>query len=307
MMTLDQVRAFVAVAEELHFGRAAERLTMTQPPLSRQIQKLERTVGVTLLARDNRKVELTEAGRAFLDESYRLLALVESAGDVARRIDGGAAGTLRLGFTAVSAIGMLGPLLKELERSLPGVDVILHERVTAAQADGIRRGELDLGLARPPFDTSEFESRVVFREPLCAAVPADHPLARVTRPLTAGDFDGVPVISYNPVQSRYFHELTVRFLTNAHPRVEQQVHQILTAVLLVAAGRGCALVPTSARSLGVQGVAYKDLVEGGGDPDGSEVPGRPVELHAIWARGRRSPMLRRVLAQLGRMQLDADG
>ncbi len=303
MMTLDQVRAFVAVAEELHFGRAAERLTMTQPPLSRQIQKLERTVGVTLLERDNRKVELTEAGRAFLDESYRLLALVESAGDLARRIDGGATGTLRLGFTAVSAIGMLGPLLKDLDRSLPGIEVILHERVTAAQADGIRRGELDLGLARPPFDTSEFESRVVFREALCAAVPTHHALAEVDRPLTAGDFDGVPVISYNPVQSRYFHELTVRFLTNAHPRVEQQVHQILTAVLLVAAGRGCALVPASARSLGVQGVVYKDLVDGGGDPDGSEVPGRPVELHAIWARGRRSPMLRRVLAQIGRMRL----
>jgi len=303
MMTLDQVRAFVAVAEELHFGRAAERLRMTQPPLSRQIQKLERTVGVTLLERDNRKVELTEAGRAFLDESYRLLALVESAGDVARRIDGGATGTLRLGFTAVSAIGVLGPLLKELERSLPGIEVILHERVTAAQADGIRRGELDLGLARPPFDTSEFESRVIFREPLCAAVPSEHPLADVAHPLTAGDFDGEPVISYNPVQSRYFHELTVRFLTNAHPRVEQQVHQILTAVLLVAAGRGCALVPASARSLGVQGVVYKDLVDGGGDPDGSEVPGQPVELHAIWARGRRSPMLRRVLAQIGRMQL----
>ena len=306
MMTLDQVRAFVAVAEELHFGRAAERLTMTQPPLSRQIQKLERAVGVTLLDRDNRKVALTEAGRAFLDESYRLLALVDSAGDVARRIDGGAAGTLRLGFTAVSAIGMLGPLLQELDRSLPGVEVILHERVTAAQTDGIRRGELDLGLARPPFDTTEFESRVVFREALCAAVPTGHPLAEVTRPLTAGDFDRVPVISYNPVQSRYFHELTVRFLTNAHPRVEQQVHQILTAVLLVAAGRGCALVPASARSLGVQGVVYKDLVDGGGDPDGSETPGRPVELHAIWARGRRSPLLRRVLAQIGRMQLDVD-
>ena len=306
MMTLDQVRAFVAVAEELHYGRAAERLQMTQPPLSRQIQKLERTVGVMLLDRDNRRVALTEAGGAFLDEAYRLLALVESAGDVARRIDGGAAGTLRLGFTAVSAIGVLGPLLRELDGSLPGVDVILHERVTAAQADGIRRGELDLGLARPPFDTEELESRIVFREALCAAVPAGHRLAGFDRPLTPSDFDGVPVVSYNPVQSRYFHELTVRFLTNAHPRVEQQVHQILTAVLLVAAGRGCALVPASARSLGVEGVAYADLVDGGGDPDGNEEPGKPVELHAIWARGRRSPMLRRVLAQIGRMRLDGE-
>lgn len=307
MMTLDQVRAFVTVAEELHFGRAAQRLNMTQPPLSRQIQKLERSVGVTLLERDNRRVALTEAGAAFLDEAYRLLALVDSAGDVARRIEGGSAGTLRLGFTAVSAIGVLGPLLRELDKGLPGVDVILHEGVTAAQADGIHRGELDLGLARPPFDTQELDSRLIFCEPLCAAVPATHRLAGVRRPLTPSDFDSVPVISYDPVRSRYFHELTVRFLTNAHPRVEQQVHQILTAVLLVAAGRGCALVPASARSLGIEGVVYQDLVEGGGDPQGSETPGKPVELYAIWARGRRSPLLRRVLTQLRRLPLESKG
>src|SRR3954462_9805977 len=105
MFSLDQLSAFVAVAEELHFGRAAERLNMTQPPLSRQIQKLERTVGVTLRERDTRRVALPEAGRAFLDECYRLLALVDSAGDVARRIQGGSAGTLRLRLPAGWGIG----------------------------------------------------------------------------------------------------------------------------------------------------------------------------------------------------------
>jgi DNA-binding transcriptional LysR family regulator len=304
MMTLDQVRAFVAVAEELHFGRAAERLNMTQPPLSRQIQKLERAVGVMLLERDNRRVSLTEAGGAFLGEAYRLLAVVDGAGDIARRIDSGATGTLRLGFTAASAIGVLGSLLQLFDEHLPGVDVILHERVTAAQADGIRRGELDLGLARPPFDTDAFESRLIACEPLVAAVPASHGLAQGSRPLTPDDFDGVPVIGFNPVQSRYFHELTVRFLTNAHPRVEQEVHQILTAVLLVAAGRGCAFVPASARSLGIEGVAYRELVDGGGDPDGSEITGKPVELHAIWARGRRKAVLRRALTVLGGLRLE---
>src|SRR6478736_626808 len=95
MITLDQVRSFVAVAEELHFGRAAERLRMTQPPLSRQIQKLEKSIGAQLLERDNRRVELTGAGAAFLDEAYRLLNLVDSAGDLARRVDAGAAGVVR--------------------------------------------------------------------------------------------------------------------------------------------------------------------------------------------------------------------
>src|SRR5688500_4182539 len=182
-LTLDQVRCFVAVAEELHFGRAAERLSMTQPPLSRQIQKLERAVGATLLERDNRRVELTGAGAAFLDEAYRMLNLVDSAGDLARRVDAGTAGVVRLGFTAVSAISVLGPLLRRLNTELPDVEVLLSERVTGAQVEGIRHGELDIGMARPPFDTALLDSHVVLREPLMAVVPADHALASADRPL----------------------------------------------------------------------------------------------------------------------------
>ena len=294
-LTLDQVRCFVAVAEELHFGRAAERLSMTQPPLSRQIQKLERAVGATLLERDNRRVELTGAGAAFLDEAYRMLNLVDSAGDLARRVDAGTAGVVRLGFTAVSAISVLGPLLRRLTAALPDVEVQLSERVTNAQVDGIRRGELDIGLARPPFDTSFLDSRVVLREPLIAVVPVDHPLASVDRPLRPSDFEGQPVIGYHPQQSRYFHELTVRFLANAHPRVEQRVHQVLTAMLLVAAGRGLAIAPASATSLHVEGVVLKDLVHGGGDTQLDADPERPVELHAIWPRAAVTPVVRRVL------------
>lgn len=295
MITLDQVRAFVAVAEELHFGRAAERLQMTQPPLSRQIQKLEKAVGAQLLERDNRKVELTGAGAAFLDEAYRLLNLVDSAGDLARRVDAGAAGVVRLGFTAVSAISILGPLLRRLTAALPDVEVLLSERVTIAQVDGIRRGELDIGLARPPFDTALLSSRVVLREPLMAVVSEAHPLSVLDRPLTPQDFEGEAVIGYHPQQSRYFHELTVRFLANAHPRVEQRVHQVLTAMLLVAAERGVALVPATAGSLHVERVVFKQLAHGGGDAILDTDPERPVELHAIWARDAVAPVVRRVL------------
>jgi DNA-binding transcriptional LysR family regulator len=293
-VTLDQVQCFIAVAEELHFGRAAERLAMTQPPLSRQIQKLERTVGAQLLDRDNRQVRLTDAGAAFLEDCYRLTNTLDQAVAHARRVEGGAAGTLHLGFTAVSAIGVLGPMLARLGSELPDVEVILHERVTGAQVEGVRRGEIDLGLARPPFDTSILASRVILREPLRAAVPIGHRLADKQGPLGPEDFDGVPVISYHPVQARYFHELTVRFLVNGHPRIEQHVQQILTAVLLVAAGEGVAFVPATAQTLGVAGVVYKPIVDlAGAHPDSD--PARPVELHAIWARGSLSPLLRRVL------------
>ncbi|GAA1904816.1 LysR substrate-binding domain-containing protein [Nocardioides lentus] len=293
-VTLDQVRCFVAVAEELHFGRAAERLRMTQPPLSRQIQKLESQVGAQLLERDNRRVSLTAAGAAFLEDSYRLVNTLDQAVAHARRVEGGSAGTLHLGFTAVSAIGILGPLLGLLGQDLPDIEVILHERVTGGQVDGIRRGEIDLGLARPPFDTSALSSRVVVREPLRVAVHEGHPLASATGPLGPEDFDGLPVISYHPTQARYFHELTVRFLVNGHSRITQNVQQILTAVLLVAAGEGVAFVPATAAALGVQGVRFMPLAPmTDGHPDSD--PARPVELHAIWARGTMNPMLRNVL------------
>ena len=177
MFTLDQLRGFVAVAEELHFGRAAERLRMTQPPLSRQIQKLERAVGVQLLERDNRKVELTTAGTVFLDEARRMLGLAEGALDHARRIQAGSAGTVRIGFTATAAYGVLPALLNRVGAGYPDIDLDLYEMVTREQIAGLVTGDLDLGLARPPFDTTTFASRLLHREALLLAVPSEHALA----------------------------------------------------------------------------------------------------------------------------------
>ena len=121
MFTLDQLRGFVAVAEELHFGRAAERLQMTQPPLSRSIQKLERAVGAQLLERDNRNVELTTAGAVFLSEARRLLGLADGAVDQARRIQAGSAGTVRIGFTATATFGVLTALLDLVGSAFPEI------------------------------------------------------------------------------------------------------------------------------------------------------------------------------------------
>ncbi|RCK69791.1 LysR family transcriptional regulator [Desertihabitans brevis] len=293
-ITLDQIRCFIATAEELHFGRAAERLQMTQPPLSRQIQRLERSVGARLLDRDHRRVALTPAGTAFLEDAYRMLAAVDASVQHARRVEAGSAGTVHLGVTAVSAIGVLGPLLGLLDRELPEVDVVLHESASGGQVDGIRRGQIDLGLARPPFDTASLSSRLVLREPLRAVVPAGHPLAGLDRPLAPEDFDGQSVISYHPTSARYLHELTVRFLLNGHARIEQHVQQVLTAVLLVAAGQGVAFVPAGVAALHVQGVRFQRLTEVPGAHADSD-PARPVELHAIWARDGLTPLLRRVL------------
>src|SRR3954453_14017842 len=176
--TLEQLRGFVAVADELHFGRAAARLKMTQPPLSRQIQKLERVVGAQLLERDNRRGALTAAGQAFLAEAGRLRTLPDPAPplapahtppELARRVSSGSRGVVRIGFTAASTYGTLGRLLNEVARDLPDIDLDLHEMVTREQVAGLLNEEVDLGLARPPFDAETFGSRLLHREALLVA------------------------------------------------------------------------------------------------------------------------------------------
>lgn len=289
MFTLDQARSFIAVAEELHFGRAAISLNMTQPPLSRQIQKLEREVGVELLERDKRKVVLTPGGRAFLVEARKLVSAAERAPHTARLIAQGSTGIIRIGFTAASGYSLLGPLLREVAEALPGVDVELQELVTSEQVQALANGDLDLGLARPPVDAERFESRLLFSENLRLAVPAGHPLDSLDRPVTAADLRGAPLIMHSPTKARYFYDLAVRLVPIEHHNVVHTVSQILTMVALVAAGRGVAIVPESARLLQLEGVSYLRL-----DGVGSDT----VELHAIWNRDSTNPALERLLELL---------
>lgn len=289
MFTFDQLAAFIAVAEELHFGRAAERLNMTQPPLSRQIQKLERIVGTELLERDNRKVQLTPAGLAFLDEARRLLTLAGRAPATARRIASGRSGVLRIGFTAASGYSVLGPLLEQISGIVPDVDIELQELVTGEQLDGLLTGELDLGLARPPFDARTFDSRLLSRESMVLAVPSGHPLAALDRDIGPEDFSHEALIMHSPTQARYFYDLAVRLLPIDHGNVVHTVSQIVTMVSLVAAKRGVAFVPESATALGINGVAFLPLAAGSTGQ---------VELHALWNRRITNPALRLLLQDL---------
>lgn len=290
MYSLVQLRGFVAVAEELHFGRAAERLNMTQPPLSRQIQKLERSIAVRLFERDSRRVALTRAGEAFLVEARKLLSLADRAPDLAQRISAGFAGSISIGFTAASAFGTLGELLDSMTARLPGLEIDLHEMVTRDQIAALTKGEIDLGLARPPVDDETFDSRLLFRERMMVAVPAGHRLARLDRPVTAEDLRREAIIMHSPLEARYFYDLAVSIVPLNNRRFAHTVSQILTMISLVAGGRGVALVPHSAGFLGIAGVEYAELA--GQD-------GKPVELHAIWRRDSKNPALARILEGLG--------
>ncbi|RBY89118.1 LysR family transcriptional regulator [Blastococcus sp. TBT05-19] len=289
--TLEQLRGFLAVAEELHFGRAAARLKMTQPPLSRQIQKLERAVGAQLLERDNRRVQLTAAGEVFLGEARRLLSLADTAPELARRVSSGSHGVVRIGFTAASTYGTLGLLLNEVGAALPDIAIDLEEMVTREQVAGLLNEEIDLGLARPPFDEEAFGSRLLHREALLVAVPAGHRLLSLDRDAVAADLATEPVVMHSPTRARYFYDLVVSLVPAASQNAVHTVSQVLTMLWLVAAGRGVAFVPASAARLPIEGVGFVRL---------STAVAEPVELHLLWARDSHNPALARVLELLER-------
>lgn len=287
MFTFDQLRAFITVAEELHFSRAAERLHMSQPPLTRLIQRLEGDVGVRLFDRNNRNVRLSYAGKVFLTEARRLVTYAEDASTLTRRAGNGSLGILQLGFTPVTGVSILGDLLAKMNTVLPNVEVILKEQDSSEGIQERLQFELDLGIARPTPNRFDHESIVVQREVMVAAVPKHHRLASLGRPLLPGDFEDEDLISYDPAGARYFTDRTLQFLGSSAVRSTQQVTQNVTVVSLVGAGRGVALVADSTRRLHVDGVTYLPLDRA--------ARGEALELHALWHRDNRNPALENVV------------
>ncbi|WP_298417072.1 LysR family transcriptional regulator [Brevibacterium sp.] len=286
MFTLDQVRCFVAVAEHLHFGRAAESLSMTQPPLSRQVQKLERSVDVSLIDRDNRSVRLTPAGRQFLKEARKLLALADRAPEQAQLIASGVEGHISMGFTTGSGMSLLGPLVSQLTRRLPGVELSMTEMVTSEQIRAITEGQIDLGVGRPPDHVEPLEAMLLQQDDLVLAVPEGHTLVTSGRPVKVADVDGLPLIMHSQGLARYFYDLVVRYFRIDHSKVVQSLSQMTSMLNLVAADIGIAFVPSSMRKLRMSGVTYVDVVD---------LPPGIVELRAIWDPESPNEALQRVL------------
>jgi len=287
LFELRQLRCFVAAAEELHFGRAAARVNMTQPPLSRQIQLLERVLGVKLLVRTSRVVKLTPAGRVFLLEARRILRLTESAALTARRTSSGEAGTITLGFTAASGYSFLPSLISTCTSRLPNVNVSLKEMVSIEQTEAILTGRIDVGLLRPPIDRAEFSKILILTEPLVAALPSgDTRLQRAT--LTLEDFDQKPFIMYASEGARYFHDMLAQ-LFDAHrvlPIYVQFLSQIHSVLALVHSGMGAALVPEAATNLHFDGVHFRPV---------TTMPRHPVELYLVWRSDNDNPALEPLL------------
>lgn len=280
MFTFDQLRSLVVLAEELHFGKAADRLNMTQPPLSRQIQKLEHELGFELFVRKHKRVEITRAGAVFAAEAERLLLSAESARETAKRIAGGAAGHLRIGLTASGTQALLGPILERLEAESPGIEVSVHEMVSRDQIQSVERGAIDLAFVRTVPHQAGLLSLEVLEEPLVAAINRKHPLAVTKRPLEVQELEGERVLRYDPTEAEYFRTLVANLLEGVRTLPSQQITQIHSMVALVAANQGIALVPKSTERLGMAGVVFRPVAT-------AEM--RPARLVAVWRRDNSNP------------------
>lgn len=260
MLQLTQVRCFVAVAEELHFGRAAARLNMTQPPLSRQIQLLEHSLGVELLERTSRVVRLTQAGSVFLKEGRRLLRNAEDAALATRRAGRGALGQIAIGFTPGCSYDFLPRLIAALRQHYPDVELTLEEMITRDQLSALASRRIDVGFIRPHFDAPDIERRRIIKEPMLAAIPEDHPLALLDI-ITPSDLEGQEMIMYSVLGGGYFHDLVHRLLISSgvQPKLIHHLTQIHAVMSLVKTGMGVALVPRSASRLGISRVVYREL------------------------------------------------
>ncbi len=284
MTELIQLRCFVALAEELHFGRAATRLNMTQPPLSRQLQQLEQAVGTKLVERSSRFVGLTPAGKAFLVDAREILRTVDEALLTARRIAKGEGGVLTLGFIPAASYSVLPRLVSFIAAELPHVQLVLKEMVTADQAEALATGRIDLGVLRMPIDRRGLEYVSISREPFVVAVPKARPLAGGGM-LRAQDLDRQKLIMYAPVESRYHHDLVSSIFRAAGitPNFVQFAREIHTMLALVGAGIGVALVPAAAGTLGFANVTLQQI---------ALYPTVFSELTLVWRKASDNPALR---------------
>jgi DNA-binding transcriptional LysR family regulator len=291
---ISQLRYFVAVAEHLHFGRAAQALHISQPPLSRAILALEQRLGVALFARTRRRVELTPEGARLLEEARRTLGQLERTVLELRGMASGEQGRLRIGFVSLADFGVLPELLKAYKSARPGVTLALREMLSPEQSAALAAGELEFGLLLPPvFEAAGLEHVVVQRERFVAALPARHRLAAGRGPLAMSALAGESFVMVPREIAPGLYDIVTGLAARAgfSLNVAQEAIQMQTVVSLVSSGLGAAIVPASLANLGRRGVVYRALAD--------RHPA--LELWLAWRRGALRAAGRDFVAQARRI------
>lgn len=283
-LELRQLRYFVTVAEELHFGKAAQRLHMTQPPLSQAIAQLEDSLGAPLFDRNRRGVALTPAGAALLPEARRLLSQAQELPALVRRAASGESGRLALAFVSSADYSVLPPFLRAYRAAYPQVQIVLQEATSDLQLEDLLHNRIDAGLLIPPLPDkakAELDYLPVLKEPLVLAAP----LGLITRrgKVALKDLPPLPLIIFPRAISPGLYDaiLSVFRAAGLTPAIGQEAIQMQTIVSLVSAGMGIALVPQSVSNLMRPGVEYRTLAD----------PTPQVETGLAWRRDNPSPVL----------------
>ncbi|UZW57146.1 LysR family transcriptional regulator [Sphingobium sp. JS3065] len=292
-MDLRQLNHFMAVAEELHFGRAAERLGMTQPPLSQSIMALERALGAPLFARTKRHVALTPFGAQWLDHVRPAVAAIAELGRTAQRLREGTAGRLALSFVSPADYSILPTLVRRYSTAFPDVEMALAEATSDVQIEALVEGRIDAGILIPPVSglPAAIEYRPLLREPLVAAVPEAW-VANGTLRMEGGRLAGEnwldqPLLLFPRHVSPTFHDLIIDHYRakGRMPQIRQRAIQMQTIISLVSAEMGMALVPASLRNLARTGVHYLPLADAA----------PMLETGLAWRHADDAPTLRALL------------
>jgi DNA-binding transcriptional LysR family regulator len=278
-MELRHLRYFVAVAEELHFRRAADRLHMSQPPLSQQIRALEDELGVTLLERTQRRVTLTAAGAAYYERAREILDAVEDASRLVKRVNRGEVGRLAVGFVGSAMYSLVPEALGAFSARYADVDLHLRELTTAAQLRQLESGQIDVGFIRPASGRPGLAFETVEREPVVVALPESHALAQAPL-LDVEQLAGETLVLLGREGAPGVRD-SLAGATDLFRGDVQEVREMQTVIALVRAGVGISLVPGSVRALAREGVVYRELPAGG----------PTVELAMAWRAEDRSPVL----------------
>jgi DNA-binding transcriptional LysR family regulator len=291
-MELRHLRYFLAVADELHFHRAAARLHISQPPLSQQIRALERELGVTLLSRNRRRVALTAAGESFRDDARMILGAVDRAAERARSVARGSLGTLSVGFVGSAMFSPTLPdILRDFRTQNPDVELLLRELPTVAQLNALTGGDLDVGVIRGPIPERDIDPAIelmtIQREHLVAALPATHPLAERRR-LRAESLRGETfvILARREAPGLFAGLASTMGEAGGIPDDVLEVAEMQTIISLVAGGFGVSLVPESVGQIDRSGVAFRAIA--------GQTP--MIELALAWRAGSASPVLEAFLA-----------
>jgi DNA-binding transcriptional LysR family regulator len=284
-MELRHLRYFVIVAEELHFGRASEKLYIAQSALSQQILNLEAELGVQLLQRTKRSVQLTTAGQTFLEDARDLLHRVEQATARSQRIARGEIGQLRIGFTILALHSVLSPILVRFRKHYPEVQLCLSEMSTQSQLTALQAKQLDIGFLHPPISELGLNLLRLKTEQMVVVLPSQHPLAHRKR-ITIKNLSSDPLIIHPRHEGVVLYDQILQLYAQANyqPTIAQEAMTSPTRIGLVAAGLGVTFVPAGLQILNYPGVVYKPL---------SAAP--KLSYGIAWSQEGRSPLVESLL------------